>query len=385
MLVQHVGLGRYCELFRRLEIGRPLCELCNEQREIWEELWQDPQGLGRVSSEDRSQMVDQMPAILDFCAQARAQEKAETELAAKYLAGPQAVRALPNARGDGRVALWLEKKSPARTKGWQPRWFVFCPYTAHVYYFEEEEDEDLENREDKRWLSFALVTRITSNNFASGHFEFHTKARSMELRVPSKTEADLQPIRQLVAALKELGAFPVETLGTIEPASTAHKDAAADVKRKEKAAEEAATKAAKLSASPGYLAAVGMSFGGLERGTWLKVLKSAEVSAAQDLSRKASAKVGQLEEGKQLRVLEVKKTEPGGFTKVRFDNGTLKGWVDIVTWDCDVLMEMMDEQQLRDAWRVFETTLSPRAGSADTHVQWYRVQRQAVSNLIPYI
>ncbi len=133
MLVQHVGLGRYCELFRRLEIGRPLCELCNEQREIWEELWQDSQGLGRVSSEDRSQMVDQMPAILDFCAQARAQEKAETELAAKYLAGPQAVRALPNARGDGRVALWLEKKSPARTKGWQPRWFVFCPYTAHPF------------------------------------------------------------------------------------------------------------------------------------------------------------------------------------------------------------------------------------------------------------
>eukprot|EP01043_Picozoa_sp_COSAG02_P026522 COSAG02_NODE_1532_length_12086_cov_6.489447_2_plen_396_part_00 len=379
ILLQHFGFGRYCELFRRLEIGRPMCELCNENREIWEELWQEPQGLGRVSTEDRRTIVDQMPAILDFCAERRAEEKAEAELAAKYLAGPQ-MTPLPNARADGRVALWLEKKSPARTKGWQPRWFVFCPHTAHAYYFEEEEDEDLENREDKRWLSLALVTRITSNNFESGHFEFHTKARSMELRVPSKMETDLQPIRELLAALKELGAFPVETLCTIEPSSTALEDAAADAKRKQKAAQEAATKAAKLSASPAYLAAVRMSFDGLGRGTWLKVLKSAEVSAPMAFSKK----VGQLEEGEQLRVLEVKNTEPGGFTKVRFDNGTLKGWVDVVTWDCDILMKMMDEQQMRDAWRTFETTSRPRAG-ADAHVGWYRAQRKAVSTLISHI
>ena len=35
----HVGLQQYTELFRQHEIGRPLMELCEETREIWDELF----------------------------------------------------------------------------------------------------------------------------------------------------------------------------------------------------------------------------------------------------------------------------------------------------------------------------------------------------------
>ena len=36
---QHVGLEQYTELFMRHEVGRPLLELLDENRAIWEELF----------------------------------------------------------------------------------------------------------------------------------------------------------------------------------------------------------------------------------------------------------------------------------------------------------------------------------------------------------
>lgn len=36
--------------------------------------------------------------------------------------------------------MWLEKKSPARGKGWQKRWFVFDRY-GKVQYFAQQADE----------------------------------------------------------------------------------------------------------------------------------------------------------------------------------------------------------------------------------------------------
>ena len=36
---QHVGLGEYSELFAQHELGRPMLELLNEDREIWPELF----------------------------------------------------------------------------------------------------------------------------------------------------------------------------------------------------------------------------------------------------------------------------------------------------------------------------------------------------------
>jgi hypothetical protein len=377
---QHVGLGRYCELFRRLEIGRPLCELCNDNREVWEELWREPQGLGLVATEDRDKLVNEMTAILEYCAKARAEEKVEAELAAKYLGKGADTVQLPGAREDGRVGLWLEKKSPARGKGWQPRWFVFCPHTAQVHYFEEPEDEDLENRENKRWLSLALVTRITSNNFESGHFEFHSATKVMELRVPNKSREQLGVIEELLAGLKALGVFAKDNSGTIEAADTvAYKDPEAEAARKDKAALEAATKAAKITASPAYLATLGMSFSGLSEGTWLEVVERTEVSAPLPLSRT----VGHVEKRQTLRALEVRTTDQGGFTKVRFDNGKVKGWVDVIAWDCKLLLEMMDEEKELAARRTFDSSPEESQGAAaaagdDSHVGWYRAVQKAV-------
>lgn len=371
LLSQHFGLARYCDLFRRLEIGRPMCELCNEHRELWEELWQEPQGLGCVSEEDRETLITQMPAVLEFCAHARADKNANVDAAATYFAKPQSEASqLPNARADGRVALWLEKKSPARGKGWQARWFVFCPHAAQVYYFNDEKDESLEGNENKRRLSLALVKRITSNNVESGHFELHSDARTMELRVPSNTAKSLQDVRELISALKELEVFPSENPGTIVSLEDVAREAA------KSAEKEAARETAKTSASAAYLAALAMAFDGLQQGDWLEVAKPADVRARTTLSKK----VGQLQVGEKLRVQKVKKTDAGGFTKVRFDNGDLKGWVDVVTWDCDILMDMMNERQTVAAWKAFESSIPiPSAGEADPHVGWYRACKKTVS------
>ena len=62
--LQHVGLGQYVELFRRLEIGWPLCELCDANRGVWEELFADE--LAAVELADRARMVQAMPQILRY-------------------------------------------------------------------------------------------------------------------------------------------------------------------------------------------------------------------------------------------------------------------------------------------------------------------------------
>ena len=53
-----------------------------------------------------------------------------------------APQTLPGARKDGTLGLWLEKKSPARGKGWQKRWFVFQA-DGEVRYFTDPSKENL--------------------------------------------------------------------------------------------------------------------------------------------------------------------------------------------------------------------------------------------------
>ena len=185
-------------------------------------------------------------------------------------------------------------------------------------------------------------------------------------------------IEELLAGLKALGVFAKDHSGTIEAADTvAYKDPEAEAARKDKAALEAATKAAKITASPAYLATLGMSFSGLSEGTWLEVVERTEVSAPLPLSRT----VGHVEKGQTLRALEVRTTDQGGFTKVRFDNGKVKGWVDVIAWDCKLLLEMMEEEKELAARRTFDSSPEESQGAAagdDSHVGWYRAVQKAV-------
>lgn len=77
----HLGFGQYLvELFVRLEVGRPMCELCVEVPAVWEELFAAE--LCAVEEEDRARLVSSMPEVLSYCSTARADEAA---YANKYL------------------------------------------------------------------------------------------------------------------------------------------------------------------------------------------------------------------------------------------------------------------------------------------------------------
>ena len=83
--LQKFGLGKYVALFERLEIGKPMMELCEQHAGIWDELFADPAGLGMVEQGDRARLVGQMGAILQYCAAVQAEEAASVSLANRYL------------------------------------------------------------------------------------------------------------------------------------------------------------------------------------------------------------------------------------------------------------------------------------------------------------
>ena len=334
--------------------------------------------------DDREKLVNEMGAILEFCANARAEERVEVDLVVRYLGAPssdlgggvpeEVFPPLPGAREDGRVALWLEKKSPARGKGWQLRWFVFDPHTAQLHYFDEPEDEDLTNMDDKHWVSLKTVSKITSNNPESGHFELHTNMRAIELRVGSKSPDELETIAEILAGLKAMGVFMPECSGEIVPVDKGEAAAAAEVAAADKAVAKAKLDAAKLTASVEYSAAIGMGFGALTTGSWLEALDEQDIRGPLP----QSPKVGRLVAGTKLFVLEINIAEAGGWTQVRFDCGELKGWVELVTWDCNIMMELLYEEQEAAAWRSFEVPADDYGEEADPYAGWYRAARKGV-------
>ena len=193
--LQAVGLGQYVELFRELEIGWPLCKLCHENEGVWDELFQNE--LAAILVPDRVTLVTQMPTILGVhahppplgtkpsaaapgpivAAPAVAlpvdQPQADSGTAAALPVARSAQ--LPGSREDGTIWLWLEKKSPARGKGWQRRWFVIDPNSAQMHYFGDATKEQLGDvggtepgyLHSKGFLDLSRCLSITSNNFAS--------------------------------------------------------------------------------------------------------------------------------------------------------------------------------------------------------------------------
>ena len=83
--LQKFGLSKYVALFERLEIGKPMMELCEQHAGIWDELFADPAGLGMVEQGDRARLVGQLGAILQYCAAVQAEEAASVSLANRYL------------------------------------------------------------------------------------------------------------------------------------------------------------------------------------------------------------------------------------------------------------------------------------------------------------
>ncbi len=190
--LEAVGLGQYVELFRKLEIGWPLCKLCYENPAVWDELFASD--LSGIQAEDRTTLVQQMPKILgsralapplgatawDRASRPRLPEPAVAVPAATapsvepQLDAPRSAQ-LPGAREDGTIGLWLEKKSPARGKGWQRRWFVINPHKAEMHYFVDGTKEELGDVggkgqgyvHSKGFLELSRCHRITSNNFDS--------------------------------------------------------------------------------------------------------------------------------------------------------------------------------------------------------------------------
>jgi hypothetical protein len=187
--LQAVGLGQYVDLFRKLEIGWPLCKLCYENPAVWDELF--AADLSGIQADDRTTLVQQMPKILGSRAVApplgtTAQDRvsrlepavpvpaATVKSAGSQLAAPPSAR-LPGARADGTIGLWLEKKSPARGKGWQRRWFVINPHKAEMHYFADGTKEELGDVgggkqgyvHSKGFLELSRCHKITSNNFDS--------------------------------------------------------------------------------------------------------------------------------------------------------------------------------------------------------------------------
>lgn len=183
------GLGEYVEHFRKLEIGWPLCKLCNENPGLWDELFRSD--LHVIQPNDRTKLVQQMPKILgehvltpplgakpvDRSSLPEPANSVPTVRAPLAESPLPAVRSaqLPGARADGTIGLWLEKKSPARGKGWQRRWFVINPHKAEMHYFSDGTKEQLGDvggtepgyPHSKGFVDLSRCHGITSNNFAS--------------------------------------------------------------------------------------------------------------------------------------------------------------------------------------------------------------------------
>ena len=327
--LQHVGLGKYVELFRRLEIGWPLCELCDANRGVWEELFADE--LAAVEVADRARMVQAMPQILryvyerpvrhgvrettapaaapppladaapppmqaqpslplpiqmpepepepqtqpmmplpaqptmpqplaqpepsatghDPLRQAFSENSGNAssggvaqELPTPALTAQQALMSVPGARQSppsvaGTVGLWLEKKSPAKVRGWQKRWFVFQPAVKKMLWYNDPGAEakgvsDLKSAL-KRSAALNHCFRITSNNLQSGHFELHvsnaptqsanpTDNKLLELRVPDKSRNSLLRIEELFVALHGMGVLGPECDGRMHEESAAERE-----------------------------------------------------------------------------------------------------------------------------------------------------------------
>ena len=274
--LQSAGLGQYVELFRRLEIGWPLCKLCHENPGAWDELFAGE--LQVIEPEHRNVLVQQMPKILGPHALSpplgtrasdgtRAPDRpgvprtVDPVLASAgppagvQVAEPRSAK-LPGAREDGTIGLWLEKKSPARGKGWQRRWFVINPDKAQMHYFSDATKEELGDVGDeepgyvhsKGFLDLSKCHTITSNNFTSvcstmyflacrlrccgtnccdswydlqGHFELHFPTKVVELRVEDKDRASLGVVERIFTGLQLLGCLAPENDAVMRPADKA--------------------------------------------------------------------------------------------------------------------------------------------------------------------
>eukprot|EP01045_Picozoa_sp_COSAG04_P008382 COSAG04_NODE_463_length_13963_cov_7.207588_1_plen_735_part_10 len=271
---------------------------------------------------------------------------------------------LPGAREDGRVGLWLEKKSPARMKGWQQRWCVFDPYSKQFHWFLNAESEDLEDTEDQRWISLQKCTHLTSNNLEAGHFELHTTSKVYEMRVGDKTRESLRGIEEIFACLLTIGALAPENDGTLK-----------DVEYTAQVEE------AKAAASTEYKSMIGMTFSELDVGSLLRVVGQAPV--VNSGSGLDTEEVGRLEPETYISVLQ-KKTTDAGFLRVRFDNGSLKGWTSVASYDCRLLVELVEEEARAEALlalRTADATAEGRDATAvdmwDPNLGWYRAVRKA--------
>ena len=166
------------------------------------------------------------------------------ELPAPALTAQQALMSVPGARQSppsvaGTVGLWLEKKSPAKVRGWQKRWFVFSPAVKKMLWYNDPGAEakgvsDLKSAQ-KRSAALNHCFRITSNNLQSGHFELHvsnaptqsanlTDNKLLELRVPDKSRNSLLRIEELFVALHGMGVLGPECDGRMHEESAAERE-----------------------------------------------------------------------------------------------------------------------------------------------------------------
>ena len=195
------------ELFRKLEIGWPLCKLCYENPGVWDELFRSD--LHVIEPNDRTKLVQQMPKILGehvLTPPLGAKPVDRPSLPEPVISTPAvgapfaesllpAARCaqLPGARADGTVGLWLEKKSPARGKGWQRRWFVINPHKAEMHYFSDGTKEQLGDvggtepgyPHSKGFMDLSRCHSITSNNFASVLTPLSALRKPLQCKVPT--------------------------------------------------------------------------------------------------------------------------------------------------------------------------------------------------------
>ena len=99
---------------------------------------------------------------------------------------------LPGAGADGCVGKWMEKKSPAKMKGWQKRWFVFDPYLGELRYSAAQNDPQPTR------LPLAECIRFESDNLEGGCFELHFSSRPKptQLRLMEKQRSALYHIEK---------------------------------------------------------------------------------------------------------------------------------------------------------------------------------------------
>ena len=103
---------------------------------------------------------------------------------------------LPGAGADGCVGKWMEKKSPAKMKGWQKRWFVFDPYLGELRYSAAQNDPQPTR------LPLAECIRFESDNLEGGCFELHFSSRPKptQLRLMEKQRSALYHIEKCALA-----------------------------------------------------------------------------------------------------------------------------------------------------------------------------------------